>query len=225
MDVCKIKKEEIKHALNQYNEALEKKYSREHSWEFCYVNFYKAFEKEQLDENEIDYLALHLSNYLASWGMFRNSFLLEVDYKVHIPVVKILLKYRKSNKQPDFENVYSEIEEYYKSLKQDIEWKNNTVTDTLISKILLGTMGIIPAFDENVKAVIKEVDAGIVKSLNAGNIKSNCDKLEEFYRDRISELIKEPIKIRDTDIEYTRMKILDAILWEIGAKRLKENSK
>lgn len=38
-------------------------------------------------------MSLQLAFYLASWGMYRgSSFLLQKDYRVHIPVVKELLQ-------------------------------------------------------------------------------------------------------------------------------------
>lgn len=42
---------------------------------------------------DYDYLSLQLAYYLASWGMLRgSSFLLWKDYKIHIPMVKEMLK-------------------------------------------------------------------------------------------------------------------------------------
>ena len=47
-----------------------------------------------LTEEKIDFLSLHLGFYLASWGMMRGSTeLLDKDYKIHIPAVKVILKY------------------------------------------------------------------------------------------------------------------------------------
>jgi hypothetical protein len=47
---------------------------------------------------DYDYLSLQLSFYLASWGMYRgSSFLLQKDYKVHIPAVKELLNEKYDN--------------------------------------------------------------------------------------------------------------------------------
>lgn len=38
-------------------------------------------------------MSLQLAFYLASWGMYRgSSFLLQKDYRIHIPVVKELLR-------------------------------------------------------------------------------------------------------------------------------------
>lgn len=62
---------------------------RYRSWEYCYSHFIKARGSKDVD---YDYLSLQLAFYLASWGMYRgSSFLLQKDYKIHIPVVKELL--------------------------------------------------------------------------------------------------------------------------------------
>lgn len=59
------------------------------SWEHCYFHFITARDKHDKD---FDYLSLHLSFYLASWGMYRgSSFLIQRDYRIHIPAVVELL--------------------------------------------------------------------------------------------------------------------------------------
>lgn len=46
-----------------------------------------------LSDEDYDYLALHLSFYLASWDIYRgSSMLLYTDYKIHIPIVKELMR-------------------------------------------------------------------------------------------------------------------------------------
>ena len=60
------------------------------SWEHCYSHFMEARQQANPD---IDYLSLQLAFYLASWGMYRgSSFLLQKDYRIHIPVVRELLQ-------------------------------------------------------------------------------------------------------------------------------------
>lgn len=74
----------IRSATNFYHEAKRDENGRYRSWEHCYSNFYHARGKDNAD---LDYLSLQLAFYLASWGMYRgSSFLLQKDYKVHIPV-------------------------------------------------------------------------------------------------------------------------------------------
>lgn len=76
----------IKSSTEFYNDLKADENGRYRSWEHCYSHFIKARESKEVD---YDYLSLQLAFYLASWGMYRgSSFLLQKDYKVHIPVVK-----------------------------------------------------------------------------------------------------------------------------------------
>lgn len=80
----------ISSSASFYNDLKQDENERYRSWEHCYSNFCHARERADADYN---YLSLQLAFYLASWGMYRgSSFLLQKDYKVHIPVVKELLK-------------------------------------------------------------------------------------------------------------------------------------
>ena len=79
----------IKSSTEFYNDLKSDENGRYRSWEHCYSHFIKERGNQDID---YDYLSLQLAFYLASWGMYRgSSFLLQKDYKVHIPVVKELL--------------------------------------------------------------------------------------------------------------------------------------
>lgn len=69
--------------------------SRYKSWEYCHIIFLQMHKKgyKALSEEDFDYLALNLAFFLASWGMYRgSSFLLQRDYKTHIPAVRIIME-------------------------------------------------------------------------------------------------------------------------------------
>ena len=86
-------REIINQGLKFYNKLREDENGRYKSWEYCYKVFHDAHISSNIDDNYIDYLSLHLSFYLASWGMYRgSSFLLQKDYKVHKPVITEILK-------------------------------------------------------------------------------------------------------------------------------------
>lgn len=69
-----------------YNQLKRDENGRYRSWEYCYSSFYEARNGDDMD---FEYLSLQLAFYLASWGMYRgSSFLLQKDYKIHIPVIK-----------------------------------------------------------------------------------------------------------------------------------------
>ena len=79
----------ISSSMSYYNNLKKDPNGRYRSWEHCYSNFYHAREKDNAD---VDYLSLQLAFYLASWGMYRgSSFLLQKDYRIHIPVIEELL--------------------------------------------------------------------------------------------------------------------------------------
>ena len=44
--------------------------SRELSWNHCYRNFSNIMKKDNLSDNDLDYLSLPLAFYIASWGMY-----------------------------------------------------------------------------------------------------------------------------------------------------------
>ena len=103
----------IKSAYEFYGELQKDKNGRYRSWEYCYLNFGKARKETNPD---LDYLSLQLAFYLASWGMYRgSSFLLQKDYKVHIPVIEELLK-EKYDFLVNGEDKVEELEEKKKDL-------------------------------------------------------------------------------------------------------------
>lgn len=76
----------IRSAAEFYNQLKADENGRFRSWEHCYSHFMRARNQSEVDH---DYLSLQLAFYLASWGMYRgSSFLLQKDYRVHIPIVK-----------------------------------------------------------------------------------------------------------------------------------------
>ena len=58
------------------------------SWEHSHEAFRQH--RQTHDEKSVDYLCLHLARYLASWGMLRNSFLMQKAYKVHTKAVEVI---------------------------------------------------------------------------------------------------------------------------------------
>ncbi|MFA6377354.1 MAG: hypothetical protein WCW63_01880 [Acholeplasmataceae bacterium] len=104
-------------------------------------------------------MALNLCIYLASRGMYRGSaaLLQRCSYKVHVGAVKIVInqRYRKLYKlsPSDYygENINLVIE-LFDLLYNHYEQKRVSPTDTLITKIILGTLGCTMALDTRVKS-------------------------------------------------------------------------
>ena len=81
--------------IKKYIEDYQEQYSIEESWRDCYKIFHekrKVKKERELSEEEYNDLCIHLGFYLASWGMFRNSFLANKYYTIHKDVIGVLFK-------------------------------------------------------------------------------------------------------------------------------------
>lgn len=205
-------------AGEEYYEKVKDQASREASWKYCYEAFL-SFRGKILSEENKEYLALHLTTYLASWGMYRgSSFLLqEKNYKVHIGVINILFEKRYDvlwnmcNKEhlDLLMALKEEINKHYS--EQRIDSQRDT-TDTLVTKILLGTLGCAPAYDTNLCVSLKML--GIPTSFRKESVCQIID-LYEKYRNEFELSRQKAIKIEGIS-DYPIMKILDACLWQLA---------
>ena len=205
--------------LREYIEELKKAYSREKSWTHCYLAFREAHENRHADAETIDHLALHLSTFLSSWGMYRgSSFLFKyTDYKVHVPVVKIILKCEfdplwKTQYAPEdtalLWDLATEIKEYYQHIRKEIGHPG-TATHTLLTKILLGTIGCIPAYDEKICSILR--DLGKSASFNRNSLKEMLS-LYQNNKEEVDQWRSAMEKAEEIP-QYPYMRALDAYLW------------
>lgn len=203
--------------------ASNEKFPRYTAWENCYKSFQR--------ENDFDYLALSLGFYLASWGMYRGSSgLLYKNHKVHIKAIEILKQEKYSNlycseiNEVSSDNirliseVFDELSSYYSEIKYRKSYnsveKSINPTDTLITKVLLGVMGCVPAYD-------RYLLLGLTK-IGVNNKKFSEDSLLKIF-----EYINKnynSIKLAQNNLNkkfnlyYPIMKIIDFYLWELGSE-------
>ncbi len=318
-------------AVKFYKDMIDDNQDEHHrykSWEPCYNFFQNEYEKiknifqenhknTKEDDELVDHACLHLSFYLASWGMYRGSgFLLNKDYKCHkyalevlvdeeyydlwdlnfntlseddnkIPLIfelKDKIKAAYGNNLKEAEKVkylfdlnldYKEylvekkeindelvnkfvdgtkskinIKEY--SIKKDgkdwkiihekkkkayrIEetggklkvYKNQSInpTDTLISKILMGTMGCVPAYDRLFINGLKEkkLDTEKNNKFSYHFNETSFKKLVEFCKNNKKEIEEiQKYILKNRKIAYPIMKIIDMYFWYIGFTNNKEN--
>ena len=210
----------------EYYKKLQKdKNSRERSWEHCYKIFHDARSKDYLEEKDYDYLTIHLAFYLASWGMYRgSSFLLDKDYIIHRPVVEEIMKKKydclldidckdMEKNYAVLDELYLSIGEHYKTLRNDCrnsEIKND-ISSTLRTKILLGTLGCVPAYDQSFTEAIRKnkVASGVYG-------KKSIFKLALFYKNNYELFEKKRSDIKIGDLIYPQMKFLDMAFWSMG---------
>ena len=167
--------------------------------------------------------------------MYRgSSFLLQYDYTIHTSVVKEILKpeYNKlfgiECKELNSEQTVlllkklnSEIGGIYKQFrsnagKEDIK---QDISTTLVTKVLLGALGCVPAYDRFF------VDAVKKNEVTTGNYNiASLQKLIKFYerhQERLEELrskflIEYQFNEDKKTLLYPQMKVLDMGFWKIG---------
>lgn len=215
----------IKSATTFYNELKQDENGRYRSWEYCYYNFYKARRNKTAD---IDYLCLQLAFYLASWGMYRgSSFLLQKDYKIHIPVVMELLQdkydvlfgmeiehYFDEDNQRILQELNDYISRYYDKIRRTVKTDEikSGLSATLVTKVLMGTMGCVPAYDRYFISGVKN------QRVATGNYNmKSILSLATFYKENYEQLEEVRKTFIVNDILYPQMKLIDMGFWQIGA--------
>ena len=203
------------------------------SWDWCHNAFlkgrvdYKNSKNEDEKDKIIDYLTLHLAFYLASWGMYRgSSILLHKDYKIHIDAVKAILNGNPLlwNYMPSEDNIdeakqalFSKDDGIYRKICD--AYGDYTPSDTLVTKILLGTFGCIPAFDRFFIEGIKWYNNNATNNNKIKNLKYSIkeDDANEAFKLLTDFVLQNVIRNnKNENLEYPPMKYLDMYFWQIG---------
>ena len=200
---------------------------RSRSWEHCYRVFRDARTESSPD---CDYLSLHLAFYLASWGMYRgSSFLLQKDYKVLSPIVEEVLKpeydclfgvacadLREPEVQAWLMNVYDYIANYFRPMRDEVAGRvvDSPVSPVLITKILMGTLGCVPAYDR----FFQDGVATYKVTTREYSLESVL-RLVDFYEEHNDRLEEARRGMQCEDLTYPQMKLLDMGLWQVGFEK------
>ena len=216
--------------LLYYKKIKEDQYHRYRSWEHCYTFFQKCDLSSGHDFSEI--ATLHLAFYLASWGMYRaSSKLLQKDYRVHSKIVaEIFDKKYKALWDIDFDTMngsglYADtIDPFVNTIKVYYEGFQISPTDTLVSKVMLGTFGCIPAYDNLYKNGVGYWN-NIVRAKHQIKLTKKLGEtsfcgLIRFYHEHNEEILeaKSDIDIdsEERGVTYPIMKLIDMYFWSLG---------
>jgi hypothetical protein len=205
--------------IERYVLSLHDELHRFHSWDICFTEF-------STNDNTHS-LALHLGFYLASWGMYRGSSgLLQRNYKVHLKAVEILKSpayatlYHQSSSAEMRNNIplIMELRDALSTHYRGISFARKGVpemisdTDTLLSKVILGTTGCVPAFD-------RYFIAGL-KSSGIKNTKFNSSSLNDIVtfvdENNLSFARAVDYVESKTRHRYPLMKLVDMYFWQAG---------
>ena len=248
--------EDLKSAAQKYYRETGVPYSRFRSWEHCYLAFQRARvlkKGRELSCEEYDRLGNELAGYLASWGMYRGSTLLiRCDYKIHVAVARIVLREKYASLEGlEFDDLakkmrlmgelYGELKAKFDEIRvvrgyseeqEDADGSTDPgPTRTLVTKVLLGTLGCVLAFDNlateglNHSKDFKEINSGNVKTGNNFPEKE-INSLEKLYKKGDFEILRNNfIFYGDVVQKYPPMKVRDMAFWKIGKKIKKQPKK
>lgn len=184
------------------------------SFDFCYNYFYSFYRdnklKELASEENIQMSCFQLAFYLASWGMLRgSSFLLEKSIRNYQPLIVAISNMPRKLWEIDVADYNDDNIDMILDCREkiiDALGRSNAKTwDTLITKIMLGVFGNVPAFDQYFK-----------RSLGVSTFsKKSLFKIRDFYLANKESFDSHKIHTFDfltsknTDIVYTKAKLVD----------------
>ena len=190
---------------------------RHASFDYCYNYFQQTIDLTE----DVEKSCLVLGFYLASWGMYRgSSFILRKSIKHYEPTIQYISTLDKSVWKIDVNNYDSEkikiILDIYKEIQSRLIPGNNADL-TLITKVLLGVFGFVPAFDNYFCNAFRNITKGAgigcrFRSLN----KKSLEVIKEFYlanKNAIANISKQTFTTNfsggKTEINYPKAKIID----------------
>lgn len=187
------------------------------SFDYCYHYFRNSSSEDILKNMEKSCLVIGF--YLASWGMLRgSSFLLNHSVKYYEPLVKYIASLDESVWNIDVQTYTNENIEIILNIYQKIKVlliKNGNSDLTLITKILLGVFGFIPAFDRYFCDTFRSISNGKCGYRRCN--KNSLKNVHQFYLDNqaVIDKLSEELKViefqsgKQSAFNYPKAKIID----------------
>lgn len=193
------------------------------SFDYAFNYFQSQRERDAIGDiasmSQMQLSCLHLGFYLASWGMLRGSGdLLQRSIKFLEPLVTVIAAAPPMMWEIDAHS-YSDdawwmLEEFAGRIRTALgtERTSARASDTMVTKIMLGVFGCVPAFDTNFKG-------GFGVSTFS---RSALQQVAEFYHSNAAtiERYRWPTldfdSGRDSSRRYTRAKVIDMIFFVEG---------
>lgn len=209
-------------------EDVKSPFERYASFDYCF-NYFQGFKNkaEIAEDIHMRRSCLELGFYLASWGMYRGStFVLQKSVRIFEPVMKYIASDECDVWGIDVDN-YDEGNNIEKLVKcserikkelgiHNINGKDRAATETLITKIMLGVFGNVPAFDSYFRTgsglgALDEHSLGKIKNFYEENKNMITRELKTFH----DESPEEKPHLH-TDRHYTKAKLIDMIFFTKG---------
>ncbi|OBW90954.1 hypothetical protein QV01_09180 [Gallibacterium genomosp. 3] len=207
-----IQSNDIKNVFTSFCDEASEPYHRYYSFDLCYSHFRNSKLENEIN---IEQSCFVLWSYLGSWGMLRGSgYLLKTKNPLFLKELVEWI-YCQDNKiwEIDVEDYNNPkkvdiILEIYQTVCDKITDGEKQPTKTLVTKIILGVFGILPAFDSFFCKTFGFSSSKVTKR--------NLIEIYDFYlknKQVIDELQKQCF-VRDsnhnlTNWHYTKAKIID----------------
>lgn len=202
---------------NRYIEGRQTSSARYASWDHCYNYFSSALDegrhRELASPDHLQTSCLQLGFYLASWGMYRGkAALLKQSSRGLASVVSVVAETSPAVWAIDVESYSDEsIGELLNLSKKIREALPNGGTDTLVTKVMLGVFGSVPAFDRFFRAGFGSYSLG----------KTALKKVKTYFdhhRDKIGHVTPMTIDFDGTPTtrRYTQAKVIDMVFFVEG---------
>lgn len=213
----------VDNLIKEIIEEIMKKRSvnqRDASYDFCYLYFQRN--KGKLGGQNMACSCMHLWSYLASWGMLRNSPLLQLSPAALKPLIAYFDRNAKSvvwnadvdsycMYKTDILNAYNDI---FKVLTTIFGGKKPRIT--LVTKIMLGVFGCVPAIDAYFYKTFHLLYGGFGRFTL-----KELDAIEDFYKKHQTIIDKMFIPVIDFGGNpqkhcYKKAKLIDMFGFAVG---------
>lgn len=188
------------------------------SFDYCF-NFFQSRHEEGRTADlaqgpQLQLACLHLGFYLASWGMYRGStILLKRSVAYLAPVVEVIARAPTKAWAIDADGYTREACGLLLDTARQIRTAlSGAATDTLVTKIMLGVFGSVPAYDTNFRNGFRTMTFG----------ESSLMRVGRFYRENAEVIERYRVPTLDFDTgadtkrRYTRAKVIDMIFFIEG---------
>lgn len=223
------------------------KYSGELSWERCYLSFHRLQSAAKASEPLKDEACLSLAVYLASYGMYRgSSFVSQCDASIHRPIVEMLaakecrelaLAAQKGFLGTADRKYLWELEKristHYGEVREKVlSWSltggaragrpTSPISRVLVSKILLGALGCVPAYDTRFCESAKRFASRVPRSLSESSLVKLYEAFSGVQGDLKRACCEMPfLDTRDkesSNLTYPPVKVIDMGMWYLGGQ-------
>ena len=209
----------LRENIRAFYGEMAKEHHRYRSWEHCFGYFQARTHKSLKQDRKT--AALHLGFYLASWGMYPPSgFLLQHTFTIQLAVIDALASpalsplWRAEFGAGEADDELTPIVLNAKNAVRQA-YEPFAASDTLASKVLLRTLGCLPACDRFFIGGFK------VTGLSYSRINKNfIHRLLEFTHGNLPSLRAEQTRIEShSGVHYPLMKLVDMYFWQLGYGR------